>query len=169
MAANVEIKARISDLAAVKARAFELDGKGPTLLRQEDTFFHASRGRLKLRKLAPDHGELIFYERPDTRGPKCSQYSRVPTDDPDALREALSAALGVAGTVRKTRWLYLVGRTRVHVDDVEELGTFLELEVILAPDETTAVGEREARDLMARLGIADADLVARAYVDLLND
>ena len=84
------------------------------------------------------------------------------------LWSALKLALGAIGRVRKQRTLYLVGRTRVHLDRVESLGEFLELEVVLRDDETAEVGEAEARVLMGELGIAPAQLVEGAYLDLLE-
>ncbi|MBL4646441.1 MAG: class IV adenylate cyclase [Rhizobiales bacterium] len=81
----------------------------------------------------------------------------------------LGAAYGEAIIVRKTRLLYLVGRTRIHVDNVEGLGDFMELEVMLDDNENTQAGENEARDLMQKLGIEDNDLVEGAYADLLAD
>jgi len=80
----------------------------------------------------------------------------------------LGQALGAAGRVRKERTLYLIGRTRVHLDRVEGLGDFLELEVVLADGEAEASGLAEARRLMAALGVDEAALVAGAYVDLLT-
>uniref|UniRef100_A0A8C3FEW7 CYTH domain-containing protein n=1 Tax=Chrysemys picta bellii TaxID=8478 RepID=A0A8C3FEW7_CHRPI len=79
-------------------------------------------------------GQLIFYERPDSEGPKLSHYSISPTADPAGLKAVLSQALGVQGVVKKERRLYVVGQTRVHLDRVEGLGDFLELEVSQAPD-----------------------------------
>ena len=164
---NIEIKARVADLAAVEARAAALADEGPTDIRQDDTFFACPAGRLKLRELAPDRGELIHYERPDQGGPKLSRYVIAPTTDPTALREALARAWGTTGRVRKHRRLYLAGRTRIHLDRVEGLGDFVELEVVLAPGDDLAGGEAEARRIMAALGVAEADLVEGAYVDLL--
>ncbi len=165
---NVEIKARVADLAAIERRAADLADGGPFDLDQDDTFFVCPNGRLKLRQLARDRGELIHYERPDQGGPKLSRYVIAPTPDPAALREALSRAWGTAGRVRKRRRLYLVGDTRIHLDRVEQLGDFLELEVVLAPAQSVAEGEEEARRIMAALGVADEDLVSGAYVDLLE-
>jgi hypothetical protein len=83
------------------------------------------------------------------------------------LRESLALANGLAGRVKKHRKLFLVGRTRIHIDDVEHLGHFLELEVVLADDEPLEVGVSEAHGLIKRLGILPHQLVEEAYVDLL--
>jgi predicted adenylyl cyclase CyaB len=165
MGRNVEIKARAGDLDEVERLVAQKADEGPIVLHQEDTFFPSAVGRLKLRKFDDTSGELIGYTRPDAEGPKTSQYSLHPTGDPDGLRDLLAATLGVRGVVRKRRVLYLVGRTRVHLDRVEGLGDFVELEVVLEPDATEEDGTREAHDLMAALGIRE--LVRGAYIDLL--
>lgn len=167
MPRNVEIKARVDDLCAVSARAAEIATEGPFEIAQDDSFFTCPNGRLKLRAFSADSGELIFYRRADEGGPKESFYVRSPTASPDTLREALSLAWGTAGRVRKRRRLYLVGRTRVHLDQVEGLGPYLELEVVLADDEPVDAGVAEAHAVMASLGIATSQLVEGAYVDLL--
>ena len=168
MARNVEIKVRVAELAAVERRAAALADHGPELILQDDSFFAARHGRLKLRAFADGRGELIAYERPDATGPKLSDYTIAPVPDPDALRTALNRALGPAGRVVKRRVLYLAGQTRIHLDLVEGLGAFLELEVVLRDGQTAADGEAVARDLLAALGLADAERIAGAYVDLLN-
>ncbi|MGH7331567.1 MAG: class IV adenylate cyclase, partial [Candidatus Rokuibacteriota bacterium] len=148
MARNIEIKARIESIEAMAARAAALADHGPVELTQDDTFFACPRGRLKLRALSPQEGQLIFYQRPDQAGPKESSFIVAPTSAPDAVREALSLAYGQAGRVRKHRTLYLVGRTRVHLDRVEDVGNFLELEVVLADGEPSGPGVAEAHTLM---------------------
>jgi predicted adenylyl cyclase CyaB len=125
-------------------------------------------GRLKLRVLAPDVGYLIYYERPDQDGPKRSDYHLAKTDEPENLKTALKLALGVRGVVRKTRYLYLVGQTRIHLDEVEGLGHFMELEVVLREGQSDAEGQAIAEDLMRRLGVREEALLEGAYMDLLE-
>ena len=168
MARNIEIKARIGQPAELHAAAAVLADGPARLIAQEDVFFNVPTGRLKLRFLSLSRGELIFYRRDDISGPKTSTYSVVETDCPGALRALLAAALGERAVVRKQRHLYLVGRTRIHLDAVEGLGDFLELEVVLADSEPSADGEREAAALMAKLGVDPRDLIEGAYVDLLT-
>jgi adenylate cyclase class IV len=167
MARNIEIKARIPDIGVMAAKVAAIATEGPIEIPQDDTFFPCVAGRLKLRQFSADRGELIYYRRADQGGPKESFYLLSPTTFPDTLRESLAAAYGVAGRVRKERTLYLVGRTRVHLDRVEDLGAFLELEVVLAAGESADAGIREAHALMQMLGVEPAQLVEVAYIDLL--
>jgi adenylate cyclase class IV len=169
MARNVEVKARIDSVPALTPRAAALADRGPIEIVQDDTFFACPNGRLKLRALSATEGQLIFYRRADQAGPKESWFLISPTSSPDTLREALTLAYGQAGRVRKRRTLFLAGRTRIHLDRVEDLGDFLELEVVMAEGEGTEAGAAVAHDLLARLGIAPSQLVEGAYVDLLRD
>ena len=167
MATNIEIKAKIRDFDQLKKQVEQISDTPVEIIPQTDTFFHTPQGRLKLRELA-DHGQLIYYERADASGPKQSNYFISRINEPAPLIEVLTFALGVRGVVRKQRWLYWVGKTRIHLDRVEGLGDFLELEVVLDDDDTPEEGERIAAELMRTLGIEATDLVEGAYMDLLE-
>jgi predicted adenylyl cyclase CyaB len=168
MPTNIEIKAHVRDLAGLRSRAEAVSDTPVQVIPQEDTFFHTPKGRLKLRQLQPDLAQLVYYERPDQDGPKRSNYHIFETRDPAGLKTALSMALGVRGIVRKTRYLYLAGQTRIHLDDVEGLGQFMELEVVLREGQSDADGQSIAENLMARLGVRSEDLLEGAYMDLLE-
>ena len=168
MPANIEIKARTEKFDELRERLSVLCGTTPEILLQEDTFFHSPNGRLKLRLLQSGPAQLIHYDRPDQPGPKRSNYHVFQTDDPENLKTALSRAFGTRGVVRKERLLYLVGQTRVHLDNVSGLGSFLELEVVLKPGQSDAEGQMVARELMAILDICEEDLLDCAYIDLLT-
>ena len=167
MARNIEIKARIPSVEALAPKAAALATKGPVEIEQDDTFFRCDSGRLKLRTFPNGSGELIFYQRANQHGPKESFYLISQTSSPDTLREALVAAYGQMGRVRKHRTLFLAGRTRIHLDQVEGLGHFLELEVVLADGEPAERGVREAHELMKKLGVQPSQLIEGAYIDLL--
>ncbi|CAM2064560.1 Class IV adenylate cyclase [Sulfidibacter corallicola] len=167
MATNIEIKAHARDFDMQKRLAADLAGKDPVTIYQKDIFFKVPHGRLKLRIFDDNHGELIAYERSDLQGPRTSEYQICPSEDPDALTQTLSQALEIRGIVEKNRLLYWVGHTRIHLDDVVGLGKFIELEVVMQPGQTADQGEKIAEGLMAKLGIAPADLIPVAYIDLL--
>ena len=167
MPRNIEIKARIANINALAALAGQIADQGPFEIPQDDTFFRCSSGRLKLRQFSDSAGELIYYRRPDHRGPKESYYLLSPTSAPESLRESLSLAYGQIGRVKKHRTLFLAGRTRIHLDRVEHLGDFLELEVVLAENEASTDGVGEANGLIEKLGIEPNQLIEEAYIDLL--
>jgi adenylate cyclase class IV len=144
MARNIEIKASAPDVADMMRKAASLAAAEPVTIEQTDVFFKTDRGRLKLRLLSPTHGELIFYERSDQPGPKISDYSIYATENPLGLRAVLSATYGEDITVAKVRTLFLVGRTRIHLDEVRHLDQFVELEVVLDDGQPAEAGIAEA-------------------------
>lgn len=168
MASNIEIKARVDEFKILKIRAESLSDTPLEIIQQEDTFFFTPTGRLKLRVMAPDLGELIYYDRPDQEGPKHSEYYLAKTQDPENLKTILSMALGIRGVVVKTRYLYNIGQTRIHLDNVDKLGQFVELEVVLRNGQNEAQGQAIAKDLMGKLGIGREALIKGAYMDLLE-
>lgn len=168
MPANIEIKARARDFDGLRRRAQAISASAGETIRQQDTFFITPRGRLKLRELEGVPAQLIYYDRPDQGGPKRSDYRIFETSDPQGLKDMLALAYGVRGVVRKTRYLYLAGQTRIHVDDVEGLGQFMELEVVLRPGQTDVEGQGIAEGLMNDLGVDRADLLEAAYMDLME-
>lgn len=168
MARNTEIKARITSVGALLPVAAALADGPCEVIAQDDTFFQTPQGRLKLREFADGSAQLIHYHRPDAQGPKVSDYVISPVPDPVSMRQALGRACGLLGRVRKRRTLLLVGATRIHLDRVEGLGDFLELEVVLRDDQTAADGERIAQGLMQQLGVQPTQLLSGAYLDLLR-
>ena len=168
MPVNIEIKARVHDFAGLKHRAEQLSDTPCQVISQQDTFFSCQHGRIKLRELGPHQGQLVYYIRQDISGPKHSDYKIFTTDDPAGLKLILAQAYGIRGVITKLRYLYMVGQTRIHLDDVEGLGKFIEIEVVLRPDQTDADGQAIAEDLMVKLGIQEGDLIETAYMDMLE-
>lgn len=170
MAQNIEIKACARDFPEQMGKARALSDGPNHLLHQEDIYYHAPRGRLKMRHTGGEKPQLIFYERADDHSPKSSHYDLIPLSQPqaDALHQLLSRMLGVRAVVNKARQLFIAGETRIHLDTVENLGQFLELEVVMQPGQPQAQGEKRARQLMQALNIRPEDLIAGSYVDLLT-
>jgi homotetrameric cytidine deaminase len=167
---NVEIKAMDADPDATVARCLALGAEDRGVLVQRDTYFATRHGRLKLREDPHRGGELIAYRRKDALEPGESSYVLAPSEEPSTLREALDAALGTTVVVSKRRRLFVWENVRIHLDDVDGLGTFIELEAIVGPDdgELVAAYENVAR-LRSELAISDDALIAVGYSDLLLD
>jgi homotetrameric cytidine deaminase len=168
---NVELKARDPDPARSLERALALGADDRGEITQRDTYFAAARGRLKLREQeaggSPLWDELIGYSRADSTEPGTSNYLRVPVADAVPLREALDAAYGTLVTVTKRRRVLLWENVRIHLDEVEGLGSYLELEGVADADSDLS-GEHDRVERVRReLGIEDQDLVAGSYSDLL--
>jgi homotetrameric cytidine deaminase len=170
---NVELKARDPDPERTLERALALGAQKIGEIRQRDTYFSGARGRLKLREQDSDgpplFDELIEYSRPVSTEARTSTYRRVPVADAAPLREALDAAYGALVTVSKRRLLLLSDGVRIHLDEVEGLGSFVEIEAVADVDSDLAGEHDKVEQLRAELGIEDANLVATSYADLMNE
>jgi predicted adenylyl cyclase CyaB len=167
MARNIEIKARVRDRGRLDAVLAGLTIRQRQQLAQFDTFFQVASGRLKLRQFGDGTAELIRYDRDDRPGARLSTYERVAVQDGDGLCAMLTAALGVRGCVKKHRTVLMVASTRIHLDEVEGLGSFLEIEVVLDEAEETSAGHARMALLLEQLDIRAEDFIPIAYVDLL--
>src|SRR3954469_21523528 len=165
---NVELKARDPDPERSLERCVALGAEDRGELRQRDTYFAARRGRLKLREQEPGAAELIAYERADEAQARESRYRIAPVREPEALREALDAALGTVVVVDKRRRLFLWQGVRIHLDRVEGLGAFVELEGVAAAGSDLAREADQVARLRAELDIGDAAIEAASYSDLLR-
>jgi homotetrameric cytidine deaminase len=161
---NIEIKARDADPVRTLELALAFGAEDRGELAQRDTYFARASGRLKLREQSPGEAELIGYRRADAAAARASDYRVVAVPDADALREALAQALGTLVVVEKRRRLLLEDGVRIHLDQVEGLGAFVELEAV-APE----AGREELERVRAALQIEDGALVAESYSDLLLD
>lgn len=176
-ARNIELKARCADLAAARAAAQAHGARFVRVEDQRDTFFRATRGRLKLRERTWREGqdsedrhdaELIAYERADVGGARESRYHVVPVIEPARLIAALTAACERRGAVVKRRELWMWHNVRIHLDAVEGLGSFVEFEAVMLPGETDAEAHARVASLQAALGLAESSVVPVAYADLLG-
>ena len=168
---NLELKARDPDPARSLERALALGAEDKGEILQRDTYFAGARGRLKLREQDAEGqrlwDELIEYSRADSTDPRPSNYLRVPVADAPTLREALEAAYGTLVTVTKRRRLLLWQGVRIHLDDVDGLGSYLEFEAFAEPGSDLSAERDKVERLRDELGVSDDNLVATSYSDLV--
>ncbi len=173
--ANVESKTRATDLDAVARVVARLGARYEGRLDQVDSYFQVPQGRLKLREIShldpagrvSTSCELIRYDRPDEEGARVSRYERTDIDDPTVCRKRLVAEHGLRGCVRKRRDLWVLDSTRVHLDRVQDLGDFVELETVCA-DDPGPEDRLEHDRLAAALGLDPQATVEGSYIDLLE-
>jgi len=163
---NIEVKARLHDPAALELRLRQLPARFVASFWQRDVFFRSPQGRLKLRFSEGD-AELIYYVRSDDATLRGSDYQRQTVTDGDGLCSILEAALGSCGEVRKQRRLYLLDNIRIHIDDVEGLGSYMEVEAVIDAEHDETACQRATQELLKVLEITSAHFEARAYVNLL--
>ncbi len=166
---NIELKARLVSLETAREIASGLATERLEDQRQVDTYFYCREGRLKLREIGRERAELIWYNRPDQSEPKASNYCLMPVEDPAAAKQSLGAALGVRQVVEKHREIYLYHNVRIHLDQVANLGEFLEFEAVLGPDVSEAEGNAQVKYLREQFGIDSSDLLTNSYVDLTDE
>lgn len=173
-ARNLELKVKTgtSELATIRDT---LKSQGASALDrqdQEDVYFSAPDGRLKLRTIRTAAGsawaELIGYRREDLAGSRWSSYRIMPMtmEQGPALVSVLAQALPIWVRVRKQREVFQIGATRVHLDAVEELGAFVELETVIT-NQAADHAEQEHDHVIHLLGLARYPVVAGSYSDLL--
>lgn len=165
---NIEIKLRCPDLDPVRCRLRELDAATYVWTRRQvDTYFRVPTGRLKLRQEGDGPGgTLIAYHRAEEAASRNSDYQLLSVSDAAGAREMLAGTLGVLVVVDKRRELYLTGATRVHLDEVAGLGSFVELETVIE-DQPVDVARDEHRQVLVRLGLSGYDVVSVSYSDLM--
>lgn len=166
---NLEIKAAADNLGAVRSRLRALPGAGVhARLRQTDWYFQVPKGRLKLRVVGGRRdGELIAYLRPTRTAARTSEFQRLPTADAAGTKRLLDRMFGPRACVRKRREVWLYRNARIHLDTVEGLGRFIEIEVVV----TEGMPQARAlmKDLRAALGIKPTDLIAGSYSDMSGE
>jgi len=164
MPRNLELKARISSLAVARDDARLCGARFIAALRQTDTYFAVPYGRLKLRETDGERGELIYYNRDESRDERWSHYTLIPLSGPAALRDILSGSMGIAAVVRKAREVFFHGQSRIHLDEVDGLGTFIEFEV-QGSGEAESLQEMEF--LRKAFHVVPEGIVRSSYADLV--
>jgi adenylate cyclase class IV len=164
---NLELKAVATSLPRLRRILRELGARHvPRPLDQVDWYFTTPSGRLKLRqRKGQPAAELILYVRPDAIKARTSDYQKLPVSDALGMLRLLRAMFAPGVCVRKRRDLWLFGETRVHLDRVARLGTFVEIEVPF--DRNAAEARRVMTMFTDRLGIGAGDVLACSYADLL--
>ncbi len=164
---NVELKARDPNPEVTAARCLNLGAVSVGTLTQRDVYFRARRGRLKLRIQADEGSELIAYRRADT--PEAGESAYVRAAASESVAEALDAALGTTVVVSKRRRLLIWEGVRIHLDEVDGLGGFIEFEAVLPDAGDPATARAKLARLRDELQIEDDALLSVSYADLLLD
>jgi adenylate cyclase class 2 len=166
---NLEIKARVTSLGPMRSDLRKLPGAAPQArMRQTDWYFRVPKGRLKLRQVGSRRdAELIAYLRPDRTSARTSEFQRLTAPDAAGTRRLLERMLGVRACVRKRREVWLYQNARIHLDTIEGLGRFIEVEVVVTSGMTQA--RALMKELREALGINRQHLLARSYGEMRGE
>jgi predicted adenylyl cyclase CyaB len=169
--ANIEIKARCSDLSRARAIADKIKTDYVGVLHQIDTYFFTKTGRLKLREINNEKAQLIPYIKDYQTGPMKSDYALLKVEDPLLVKDLLNKLLGIEFIVDKRREVFLIDNVRVHLDEVKNLGSFIEFEAVCESDdkEETTRQTKKVNDLVKTFEIVESDLLEKSYVDYLKE
>ncbi len=166
---NIEIKARIENLADIRRKVIELNSEYVGMDQQIDTYFNSKKGRIKLRESSLSDPYLILYLRPDKSGPKLSVYQKIPVEDPVGVKKMLSEMFGQHVVIIKKREIFLYDNVRIHLDQVENLGEFLEFEAVMDDSFTDKyVEKKKVEYLMEVLGIKKENLLQNSYENMIR-
>ena len=163
---NLEFKANCDSLDVLRQHLANLQAEHRRTMKQLDTYFNVPQGRLKLREINTHDAELIYYERSDLAESRYSNYQVCDISEPTAFMQIATMAWGVKGVVDKQRELWIFGDTRIHLDEVRDLGQFVELETVIR-NQTEGEAQAEHQLVKNALGITDEDLVSVSYSDLV--
>lgn len=167
MARNIEFKASITDYDDMVCKVQRLTKKSPEFIEQKDVFYITSNGRLKLRSSSESSPELIYYLRKDTQLPKLSRYYRFSVKHYSLIYNLFNHILGVKGVVQKKRCVFLKDNVRFHIDKVNHLGDFMEIEYIMKKTESRERALDTVTKMMEALGIKKEMLINCSYGDLI--
>ncbi|MEJ8844629.1 class IV adenylate cyclase [Lacibacter sp. H375] len=165
---NIEIKARCSNATSIRNYLQQQNARFIGVDNQSDTYFNTANGRLKMRQ-GPIENALIYYNRENKAGPKLSEVKLLPLDNnADLLKQILTKAHGVKVVVKKKREIYFIDNVKFHIDEVEGLGSFVEIEAI---DKDGSLGLERIKEqcyfYLQQFEIGEDDLLTHSYSDLL--
>lgn len=167
---NIEIKAHCKKLDEVRQFLQENNADFRGTDYQVDTYFIVPNGRMKLRR-GKIENSLIFYDRPNEPGLKRSEVTLYSTDSVGAARlyETLTSALEILVVVNKQREIYFIENVKFHLDTIQDLGSFIEIEAISADGVTEEILYQQCQKYMDSLGINPVDLAQTSYSDMLME
>lgn len=167
---NIEIKAKCFHPEKVEAFLVSAGADFKGIDYQKDTYFNVTNGRLKLRQ-GNIENNLIYYERSNQSGPKPSYFQLVQVQDSNALLDVLSRSVGKKIVIDKKRKIYFIENVKFHIDEVAELGYFVEIEAsnLMRPEKKEQELQAQCAVYMEALHIHEEDLLQNSYSDMLEN
>ncbi|CAN5649377.1 hypothetical protein BH10BAC5_BH10BAC5_03440 [soil metagenome] len=163
----IEIKAHCSDPSNIENILTERKADFRGIDNQTDTYFNCKNGRLKLREGTIENS-LIHYNRADLEGPKRSDVKLIKIREASEMKSILSETNGILKTVIKRRKIFFIRNVKFHIDEIENLGSFVEIEAI---DESEQFTENELLEqcnyYLSLFNIPKSDLLKKSYSDMI--
>jgi len=163
---NIESKFKVNDFSEIKKNLRKNKIKTAKKLNQVDTYFIVKKGHLKIREINKKSFELIFYQRPNKKIAKTSNYEVIGLNKNQSkeIKRILKISLVIKNIIKKTRFLYLYKNTRIHLDNVSGLGKFIELETVLKKINNQKA-KIEHKKLIKILNLNKEEKIRKSYCD----
>ena len=166
---NIEIKARTARAATIRQYLHDNHAEYKGTDHQTDTYFKVTNGRLKLRE-GDIENNLIYYSRAETAGTRQSDVDMLEAANPPALKAVLSKAMGILAIVTKRREIYYIGNVKFHLDTLEGLGEFVEIEASDKNDDIPVEKlQAQCEYYMGAFGVRPEDLIQKSYSDMVME
>lgn len=162
---NVEIKAELRDLPLARAICHALKATKIATLEQTDTYYKLATGRLKKRECVGEPTEYVFYDRENRARPRLSHFTIY--SENEASERFGATPMPVWVVVKKTRELYMLGSVRIHLDSVQDLGTFIEFEALVSPSNNVARCHESVAGLRGSFAPVMGEIIAVSYSDMI--
>ncbi|MBI4832634.1 MAG: class IV adenylate cyclase [Candidatus Lindowbacteria bacterium] len=165
---NIELKVSVDGFDGIMPLLMNMGAVFAEIIRQVDTYYETGNGRLKIREINDCDFELIFYQRPNRTNSRISNYhwTTIASEQLRSFKHALGKALGEKAVVKKERRLWMYGNTRIHLDEVVGLGTFLELETVVKKG-CLKEARVEHKKVVESLGLSRFKKIPDSYSDML--
>jgi adenylate cyclase class 2 len=168
---EIEVKVK-ADLKGVEERLIEEGADFVNEERQIDTYYNApdkdfaeTDEALRLRSVGRKN--MLTYKGPRFNTASKSRKEVTLSVSRKPIEELLSS-LGFSrfGQVIKLRRNYRLGDLSVSLDEVENLGTFMEIEA-LAEEKDLEFHEKRVIELLEKLGVSQDEIIRDSYLELI--
>jgi len=165
---NIEIKVKVNSFDNIIKSLEELGASYKGRIKQVDTYYNCQSGRLKIREINNKQAELIYYQRPNKKSSKISQYGliRLDTKMLPNYKNIFKKSLGEKVIVKKIRKLWIYQNTRIHLDRVQGLGNFIELETVINGHDYRKL-QRKHQKIIEALQLMRFKVQSKSYSDLI--
>jgi len=163
MPTNLELKIRVISHQSIKKILEQIGAEYKGMLKQKDVYYSVPNGLLKLR-IENGSESLILHNRNENNKNRWSDFEFIKFAN-DNGEKFFSKLFDVEVIVKKKRELFYYDDTRIHLDKVNNLGNFLELETLVINGKTDAI--KRFVKIIHILKLDESKQIRKSYRDLL--
>ena len=163
MPTNLELKIQLKSHHLLRRRLIDIGADNIGILNQKDVYYTVPKGLLKLR-IEDGRESLIFYKRNENAKTRWSDYDIIKFEN-EGGEKFLKKLFIVETVVEKRRELFYFENTRIHLDKVNILGNFIELETLVLSSKAEA--QKRFKRINTLLDLDSSMQIKKSYRDLL--